>query len=279
MQKIENETNTVTLETLGNDIMALNTSKGVINATVKVFTANALTLISDMVTLYPTLKGSKEYSAFNVLFEGLTFEENTVTEEAINTIQGIKHILNTTEVEAKKEYYAILIKIQENSRTTLTMYRDLLKSKSVIDKGQTFLDDYEYIAKIANILTSPVDKNDEILQPKKAIGQLYPTEAQIAEMKPTAKKTISFGRECKKIGSKIGGALKQYDEKTVDNDKFVEFLKNNIEEIVAGYIVERDTKDTKNPTNADLKAKIAELEEQLKSKDTTATKKVAKKVA
>lgn len=258
MQKIEKTPTVITLGTINTDIVALKTESVTLNATSNAFTRKALALIADMITIYPTLNGAKEYHEFNGMFSELSTVKDSVSENSIKIIQGVRGLLNITEAEMKKAMYDILVKVSTSDRVLLKHYDNIIKSVDSISKNKKFVDGYNFVATVDNILTVDMDKNIEILMPKATVGQLYPTATQVEEMKPTAKKTISYGREVKKIGSKIGGMLKQYEKQEVNETDFVQYLKDNIADVVKAYMDEKN-----NNVNNKPKTKIA-LEEENK---------------
>ncbi len=252
------------------------------------FTRNALARISEMVEIYPTLTKAKELHTFNSIVNELAFQKDSMSAAAITTIHEIGEILNTTDRDDKAAYYKILVSISTNLNATLTMYRNMIKSRKAIQEcgPGTLVEGFDYIPKIENILTAPKDANTAILLGKKEVGMLYPTEEQIAEMRPTAKATIGYGRELKKLGSQIAGAMKKYENKVVDNEKFVEFLKDNVADIVSEYIHKRDNVKVKDATKDQLKNalvskddEISKLKEQLAKLEMPTKKAPTKKVA
>ena len=291
MQKNENKTeietpvvvvvdNKAALSTLQRDVLELTSESIKLNAKGNQFTRNALKVIKDMIVIRPTLIEAADLSEFNSIMAELTYLKESITEQAIVTIHDVKQILQITERDEKASYLKILQTISSKDRVTLTMYRDLVKSRGQIDKEMVFIDGFNFIAKIENILLTDVPKNDAILMPKKSVGQLYPTAKQVEEMKPTAKKTISFARELKKLGSQIGGAMKKFEKQEVNTTDFTEFLKDNIEDIVSEYLVKRDEDDKGSSvsatilksTVADQAKEIAELKKQIEANSKPAKK-------
>jgi hypothetical protein len=206
---------------------------------------------------------------FTQIFGDLLLEKGSASEEHINIIRGVRNILRITEIEKKAKWYNVLSTISQG-RTTLKIWKDVLTSYKTIEEAtKSVVDGFDFKPEIENVLTEDMDKNAEIAMPKRTVGQLYPTPEQVKEMIPTAKKSLTYNREAKKLGSKIGGLLKQFDKQEVTQDTkkdMVEFLTANLETLIDGYIAEKEGKETSKPDTkkvieSKLEAALARIEE------------------